>query len=386
MTAGTFDGGPPTRLLRKIGLIRPEDPRIRYRVLLLICFAWLPLALLCGLEEVFVGDRALWFFLRDFGIHARFLVAAPLLVIGDSWCLTRLSRSASYLRSAGIVRTEDRNVLEGHLASTCKGLNSIWAEVLGLVLTYSIVFALFGAVFHPADLPKWHIHWSNGEPVYSAAGYWHLLVSMPLLILQLFGWVWRHLMWWRLLRLTSKLPLRLIAAHPDRSGGLKFMSTVLRGYWPLCFALGVIIAGRAANQIQAGLTLYDCRFTIAGLLAFLLTFILMPLTVFIPVLIRLSGQGAFSYGSLASAVGERFETKWLKNPEPIPPSALEAPDFSATIDLYSVVTNAQQILFFPARFAAICELIVVTLIPFVPVALASLPLDTILTSLGKILF
>jgi hypothetical protein len=64
---------------------------------------------------------------------------------------------------------------------------------------------------------------------------------------------------------------------------------------------------------------------------------------------------------------------------------LEKPDFSATIDLYSVVGNVQQIQLFPANFSAIRDLVVVTLLPFVPVALASVPLDTILTGLGKIL-
>jgi hypothetical protein len=124
-------------------------------------------------------------------------VATPVLVLGESWCLKGLSRTISYLRSSGIVRPEDHNTFEAHVASTARGLQSIWAEVFALLLTYLIVFAFFIAVFPAMDVPKWHIH-QQQSGVYSAAGYWHLLVSMPLLILLLLGWVWRHLMWWRL--------------------------------------------------------------------------------------------------------------------------------------------------------------------------------------------
>jgi hypothetical protein len=383
MPAGIFDRGPQTGPPGKIRRIRFNDPRIRRRALLVIAITWLPLALISAVEHVF-GNAAFGSFLKDFGVHARFLVAAPLLVIGESWCQTRLSRSAAYLGSSGIVAPKDQKTFETHIASTSRWVNSLWADVVGLILAYAAVLAVIDA-FPISSLPKWHVHWQSGIPVYSAAGYWHALVSLPVLFLELLGWIWRHLLWWRFLRLTSKLPLRLIAAHPDRSGGLKFLGTVLRGYWSLCAAWGVIIAGGLANQIRTGASIYDFRYIIIGLVTILLIFILIPFTAFIPVLVKLREHGMFNYGALADALGDKFETKWLKCSEPVSPSVLEKPDFSATIDLYSVVGNVQQIQLFPANFSAIRDLVVVTLLPFVPVALASVPLDTILTGLGKIL-
>jgi hypothetical protein len=247
------------------------------------------------------------------------------------------------------------------------------------------VFALAYFVVDFAELPQWHVNSVNSRPAYSAAGYWHLLFSLPLLVIQLFGWVWRHLLWCRLLRFTAHLPLRLIAAHPDRCGGLRLVGGVPRGYWPLCFALGVIVGGRAANQIEAGLSLYDCRMTILGLLILVLAFVLTPLVFFVPVLVKLSAHATVTYSGLAHALGQQFEAKWIRDSVCVNPSTLEAPDFSATTDLYSIVTNAQQIQLFPARFATVYELVVVTLLPFIPVALISVPLDTILSRLGKFL-
>jgi hypothetical protein len=368
-----------------MGMIRAKDTRLYRCALLVIGLTWLPLALLSALQQFFGGDGAFNLFLRDFGAHARFLVAAPLLVIGQSWCLTRLSESALCFSLSGIVRPEDRRAFEAHLASTSRGLNSIWAEVFGIILAYIVVIALLPTVFAQADLPKWQLDRQNGGTAFSPAGYWQLLVSLPLLTFQLYGWVWRHVMWCRLLILTSRLPLRLIAAHPDRSGGLRFLSTALRGYWPLCFALGMIVAGRAANALQTGTSIYDFRFTVLALLGILLGFILIPTLVFTPSLIHLREEGTLLYGSLAHTLGERFEAKWLKNSEPVSPSMLEAPDFSSTADLYSIAANVPQIQFFPVMPLAILELILVTLAPFVPVVLAFLPLDTIPGDLRKIL-
>jgi len=120
-----------------------------------------------------------------------------------------------------------------------------------------------------------------------------------------------------------------------------------------CLRLGVIVAGRAANHIEAGASLYDSRFIILGLLAVLLVFILAPFTVRIPVLVNVRAQGMFYYSCLANSVGEQFEIKWLKRSEPVSSSAVEAVDFSATTDLYSVVANAHQIRLLPVGVTAI---------------------------------
>ena len=40
-----FDGGPPLRLQRSLGLVKPEQPRILRRALFSATIAWVPLAL-----------------------------------------------------------------------------------------------------------------------------------------------------------------------------------------------------------------------------------------------------------------------------------------------------------------------------------------------------
>ena len=72
--------------------------------------------------------------------------------------------------------------------------------------------------------PAWHVSTVAGVEVYSPAGWWHALVSLPLLFVLLLGWIWRVLVWTRFLYLMAGLDLKLVPAHPDRTAGLRFVA------------------------------------------------------------------------------------------------------------------------------------------------------------------
>ena len=173
----------------------------------------------------------------------------------------------------------------------------------------------------------------------SLAGWWHALVSLPLLLVLLFGWLWRLVLWARFLVLVSRLDLRLIPGHPDRVGGLKFVSSSLRGFRLISLALGAMVAGSVANgELHRGKQVPDFKNLVIGLLVFLLILFAGPLTVFLKKLRETKRRGVFEYGALAAAVGTQFEAKWLQQTT-IDGTSLEVQDFSATTDLYSVAAN-----------------------------------------------
>jgi hypothetical protein len=82
-----FDGGPPLRFERRLGLVTPGNLRIRRRILLEVLVAWAPLAILTAIQQALSHDRSFWNFLLDFGVGARLLVAAPLFIFAESMCL-----------------------------------------------------------------------------------------------------------------------------------------------------------------------------------------------------------------------------------------------------------------------------------------------------------
>jgi hypothetical protein len=379
-----FGGGPPCRIERYFGLIKPDDRRIRRRAVLAVLITWGPLFLITVFQEILHRDGALLSFLHDFGVNARFLVAAPLFIIAESWCLPRMKRVLYHFIDSGIVQGEDRQKLCKDFDGTRRLVNSRSVEILAIGCAYAIVAAVIAT--HPLEsLAVWHARLTPLGYNFTAAGLWHLGFSLPVLVLLSLGWLWRQLLWWRLLRRISRLQLHLTPAHPDHLGGLRFVAAAMRGYWPLAFAMSAIVAGKVGNHLQAGSTPYEARYLILGVLAFVLAFVLAPFTSFMPNLRKLRERGMFQYDALGHAMGELFERKWLNTSRPPTPAMLDAPDFSSAIDLYSTIGNTHQISYFPVGMRAMRELVIVTLLPFIPVVLSLVPFETIVSSAAKLL-
>jgi hypothetical protein len=221
----------------------------------------------------------------------------------------------------------------------------------------------------------------------SWAGAWSMFVSAPLLLILFFAWLWRILLWGRFLFRTSRLNLRLIAAHPDGAAGLRFLNSAIFAFMPFAFTLGIITAGTIANRVAHGRASLDrIEMTLLGLVVFVLLLVAGPLIVFVFNLHQQKVTGTFRYGLLAQEVGRDFEQKWLEDYEKYGSEALQATDFSATTDLYGIVSNIQGMSHFPFEVKALIALIVVTLLPFIPVTLMAIPFKVILREAASLLF
>jgi hypothetical protein len=263
-------------------------------------------------------------------------------------------------------------------------LDSIPAEVTVAALAYLVV----AATIYPHEAshtPVWHRS-AGALPLFSPAGWWHTLVSLPLLLCLTLGWVWRLALWTRLLWLISRLDLRLVASHPDRAGGLSFVGHSVRAFAVVALALATIVAGRSAHTVLAGggLPTPQLHFNI-GVMATIMALFVAPLLAFTPTLVRARRRGAFEYGALANRLGQSFERKWLGPGAAVDAGSLEQPDFSATTDLYQVASNVYAIRFVPVEPKDLLPLAVAMLLPFAPVVLLAVPFEVILTQLKRLL-
>jgi len=93
----------------------------------------------------------------------------------------------------------------------------------------------------------------------------------------------------------------------------------------------------------------------------------------------------FEYGALASAVGRGFEQKWLRAPAPAGTDPLDVPDFSATTDLYQIVSNTYRVRLVPVDLTSLALPLVATLLPFGFVMSMIMPFRSILDGVGKLL-
>lgn len=381
-----FDGGPFPHFQKGLGLFRPAGLRTSSRATTVVVLGWGVLVVI-ALVESLATPGTLRSFLQDFAVHGRSLIAAPLFIIAESVSLPRLERVASHFCQAGIVTGQDRPEFERAIASTRRLINSGLAEVVAILLAYLFAVFMIRYVLISVFLPFWRLSHNSGYPPFSWAGWWQVLVSLPLLLILFFGWVWRAVLWGRFLVKVSRLDLQLIAAHPDGAAGLKFIENTLFAFMPVAFTLGIVAAASVANRVIIGeMSLSELQRPILGLTGFVCLLFVSPLMIFSLTLLWQKRLGVLSYGALAHLLGRQFERKWLDPNHAVSDEALEAPDFSATTDLYQIVSNVHQINGLPFDLSSLISLLVVTLLPFLPVALLSVPLDTILREVAKLLF
>ena len=371
-------------LLRRMRFLRPEDRAIALRrVALLVCLTWLPLALLCLLRFAITRNTDAWTFFTDFGAYARFLVAAPVLVLAEYIALPRLEQIVRHLMASDIVADEDQPILKQLVASSRRLSAGIWPSTGLLLLVYVLTLSLALTVPR-GTFPPWHRH---DDLHLSAAGLWHLFISLPLVIGLMLSWVWRLGVWVRFLLVVSHLSLRLIPAHPDKAAGLQFVAHSPLAFLPVAFAFGAVSAGTMADQVfHKGLSAIDHPgIPIATAIVVALVLMFPPL-VFGRALLHAWHHGVFTYGELSRRMGRAFEAKWMAPGRVVDQSTLDLPDFSSTTDLYSVAANAfnMQPLLFDYKNAVM--IVLVTLIPFAPIWLSAVPAKTILDHLVGMLF
>ena len=370
-----FEHAPPGGLQRRLGLVRPDNLNIVRRAWLAVLVGWLPLVLLAIVQSVWTRTDELTPLRWEVGVHARYLVAVPLLVIAEAVCAPQLNVIARRFMSGGIVDERDRAKVTDAVTSTRRLLASPAAEVVVVVLAYLVAGA--AALSFPTDqLPLW-AQPIGGMPLLSLAAWWHTLVSLPLLLILIFGWLWRLALWTRLLWCVSRLKLRLVASHPDHCAGIGFLGRSVRAFAIVGMALAVIVAGRSAHSVMTGGGIPTQHFFFnIGLLVTILALFVAPLLVFMPPLVQAWRRGTIEYGALANQVGRAFEHKWIDGHR-ADSAALEKPDFSATTDLYGVAANVYAMRFVPVDIKDLIALAVAMLVPFVPVVLLAFPLEVI---------
>jgi hypothetical protein len=374
-----FDAGPFAWARYPLPLAPQCDARAGRRALITMLVAWAPLAVLSTVQGLAIRPNPHESFLLDLAAYGRYFVAAPVFVYAGSATLPRLARVVRQFIASGLVGEADRARYDALVASTRRLLLTPWADVAIVILAY-VATAARSPALYPASVSTWVTPVSADAGAHlSLAGWWRTIVSQPLFNALLYIWLWRLLLWMRFLRQSAGMDLRLVAAHPDLLGGLRFTLMPLRGFAWLAFGLGAVAAGSVAESVLVdGEPLGAFRLLIAAQVLAVLGLFAGPSLVWRGPLIRLQGFGTLYYGRLASEVGRAFQQRWLAGDREVGTEALDAQDFSATIDLYSVVANVRSINLYVLDRKAVTMLAGATLLPYVPLLLAVMPLDEIL--------
>ena len=211
----------------------------------------------------------------------------------------------------GLIPQANRPRYDHLVESTRRLLASPWTDISILILAYAATLGLAPRLY-PESVSTWVAPLSGAGQQLSLAGWWRALVSQPLYLVFLVGWLWRVVLWARFLRGVSRLDLRLIPAHPDLAGGLGFVGTSIRAFLLFALALSVPVAGTVAQRILFdGRSLSDFTYVIAGIVIFQMVLFTGPLFLLGPALLRARTRGVFQYGRSRRGHGKAVRGRWL---------------------------------------------------------------------------
>ena len=96
------------RIQRRIGLIPSRGLGIVRRAIFFALLAWLPIAVWAGYTGRALSGVAGEPLLQHFGIHVRFLIAVPLLILGEGVAHGLTAKLIPYFLTSGLVREEQQ--------------------------------------------------------------------------------------------------------------------------------------------------------------------------------------------------------------------------------------------------------------------------------------
>ena len=380
-------GGPLFQLLRRTHLSDDALELLRQRIIVIALLAWLPLLVLSALERQALGGSAAVPFLLDVDVHIRFLVALPLLIVAELVVHRRMRFVVTQFLERQLIPDRAMTRFETALASAFRLRNSVLAEGLLIAFVYGVGVLIIWRHYMVLDTTTWYaVPTAEGSQL-SRTGMWYGYVSLPLFQFLLLRWYFRLFIWTRFLWQVSRLDLRLVPTHPDRVGGLGFLSNTVYAFTPLTLAHGALLAGLIANRIfYLGAGLPDFKIEIVVLVLLLLCVVLGPLLVFAPQLAQAKRTGNREYGTLAQRYVREFEAKWLRGGAPVEESLVGSADLQSLADLGNSFEVVRTMRLAPITKEAILQLAAATLAPVVPLALTVMPLEELLKRLLGILF
>jgi hypothetical protein len=340
-----------------------------------VAITWLPLVVYALVQRRLLPGAVSEPLFEHFGIHARFLIALPLLLVAEATLDVALRRILPQFVAHGLVDDALLPSFRAVLADSAR-LRRSRAVLGGLVAVVLVATTI--AWLRSADLHE--LSWESSRTSFGVL--WFSFVSRPLFLLVLLAWAWRLVLLFRTFARIARLDLRLAPTHPDRAGGLGFVEGLSVGLAPISFALAVPVAGRWAHDaVYHG---HDVRTMTAPAIAFVfvqLAIALAPLLAFAPRLQALRRESLLSYGALLAEYGRRVERRWIRREIVDDDGLLSAPEIGPvadTVALYEAVANMRTA---PVGRRSLLPIAVAAVVPLVPVFATQIPLKQIAAKL-----
>ncbi len=367
--AGDFslsEGGPFHRALLKMRLHNKQGKL----ALVGFCFTWVPLALITAIEGTLYSGTPLPF-LKDVAMQARMLVALPMLILIKVAIDSKVIVVSNYI-SGSLISKDERQIIFTTVLQRAKKLtSSVIAEIILLLIVIAVTISLVKTGMYSAlegGTRSWMTSTKEGSPVLSVAGYWAVLVSIPMFQFLLLRWIWRYIVWISLLFRLSKARLNLWPTHADRAGGLGLIMMAQKSF-NLVFVVGsVVLSGQFIAQIIEHPDFFKTiRGEAIAYIVISISFILMPLLFFTGKLYKTKNDGLLQLGILGAALSGKFDRKWVNDLPAEKRIEEKEVDPSILFDYAGLYDMLQKFRTVPVTLRDIAGMAIALFVPFIPI-------------------
>ena len=377
-------GGPAYRLMQRIGLIQGAGPSIGRRAVGFLLITWVPLLLFALIEGRALGPTPRESLLLDFATYARFFLAVPLLFLAEVVTGPRLRAAGLHFVQGNFVRPEDLPAVEAAVVRVRRRREALLPELimLGIALLGAWYFTLETVIGQGATA-SWHFVMRQGESSLSLAGCWYYFVAVPILQFFMYRWLWRLCIWTCFLYDLSRLPLNLVATHPDRAGGLGFLGNAHLSLAIFPFAASCVLSAHVAFQVYfEAMPIDSFKILFVVYLVLIELICLGPLLIFVPLLARARRAGLRDYSILADTYNRAFEQKWVTGPALPDEPLLGSSDIQSLADLGNSFGLIRDMKAFPFSQQHILQIALITCLPALPLIFLVMPVGELLKLLA----
>lgn len=369
------------RAQKKLGLYPNRgEGRAFLRVLVFVCLAWLPMVVWAlWAKRAFISGTGESLFCH-FGIHSRFLIALPVLLLGERSSTKVLRNILPQFEERGLIVPGKRAAFDDVLCRVVRLRNSSvpWVMIaILIVIPWLVPYA--GSEIHELD-------WARKGNVLGFGGWWYLHVARPLFQLVILGWFWRLILVTILLWKIIRLGMDLVPTHPDNLGGMGFLENLPKFFAPLAFACSVILAAHWAHEVEwHGAHVKQYHHLVAVFAVGMLLLSVSPLLVCIPLLKRARLAAMRSYGALVATHGRLVQQRWIAKQNTPDSPLLNAPELGPVADVNTLFESVKAMRILPLGKKSLVAIIIPILIPIMVLYAMEIPLAELLGKIVKTL-
>jgi hypothetical protein len=370
------EGGSFYVILKKFGLKPPS--RIQ-RILIYVTITWGMLAILSAVQGVFWNPQIKVPFICDIAEACRLLVVGPILIGAKRLIEPWLVHVVRHFRR--FVSPEDQPKLQVLIDKSGKMRDSILVDIL--LIAFAFIRPHFGQPLElSSDLTSWQML-PNGEHTWAYG--WMLYAARPFFLILWLRWMWRYVIWSLLLCRIASLKLNVISSHPDRMGGLSFVTAGHTKFAILVLAFGIQASASILDMIWFdGASVSEFKYTILAATIITVIIFITPLFAFTPKLIDCKRRGLFEYGALADEYTDAVHAKWIQGERPENEPLLGNGDIQTFADLGNIFENVREMQATVITKGTVLIFVMAAAAPFAPLLLTAYPLDDLIERLVKV--